>query len=233
MTQHTNLMILSLLLESSNTIIMTREERELTQDMLQLIEKIKYKTDFISADDRIPELEFEVLLSKIEKLHQKAIGLKYLHQYADEVRSSVSVEPKQEIETSIQETEITVAKEQENPTVKAEEEPILKEEINLATLQKDMASIEVNDTSSTVEDIGAKLQQQPISDLKGAIGINDKFLYTNELFKGNAKEFESIINSLNQLSSFDQAKQTLNKYAWDTDNETAHSFLSLVARRYL
>jgi hypothetical protein len=212
---------------------MTREERELTQDMLELIEKIKHKTDFISADDRIPELEFEVLLSKIEKLHQKAIGLKYLHQYADELRSSVSVEAEPQIKPSIKVEEITVAQAQEKPAVKIKEEPIAKEEVNLAALQKDMASIEVNDTSTAIEDIGAKLQQQPISDLKGAIGINDKFLYTNELFGGNPQEFESVINSINQLSSFDEAQQILNKYHWEKDNETVQSFLSLVARRYL
>ena len=65
--------------------MMTEKERELTRDMLDLIDRIKNKTDYINTDDRIPELELEVLLSKIEQLHQKAIGLKYLHQHADEI----------------------------------------------------------------------------------------------------------------------------------------------------
>ena len=219
---------MSLLLETSKQIMMTEKERELTQDMLDLIDRIKNKTDYINTDDRIPELELEVILSKIEQLYQKAIGLKYLRQFADGISASLT-----EKEKMIQEVTPPVLHEVEIQENIIEEivasEPTEEKTIEIETIEQDISAL----GNSSNEGIIEKLQQQAISDIKNAIGINDKFLFTNELFAGNSQEFEITINQLNQLSSMEEAKEKLEKYSWSEENEAAQSFLTLVARRYL
>jgi hypothetical protein len=214
-----------LLLETSKLIIMTEKERELTQDMLDLIDRIKTKTDFLDTDDRIPVLQLEVILSKIEQLHQKAIGLKYLHQHADDIRSTLQARSEETNEVIVEDTN--------EASIPIEEPVVNQKEIEIEKIDNDISSLGVSNFNATNEDIGEKLQQQPISDIKSAIGINDKFLYINELFGGSAEEFETIVNLLNQFTSMDEAQQSLEKYGWVQDNETTQSFVSLVSRRYL
>jgi DNA-binding ferritin-like protein len=83
-----------------------------------------------------------------------------------------------------------------------------------------------------------KLQKSPIADLSKAIGINQKFLFINELFKQNADEFHVAIEKLNSCSDFDSAQVYLKetffeKYSWDAEDRNVSNFLDLVERRYL
>ncbi len=59
-------------------------------------------------------------------------------------------------------------------------------------------------------------------DLKSAIGINEKFLFINELFKGNMKEYTDTIIGLNEKTDLETAFQYLepmkNKYNWRDDS---------------
>lgn len=216
---------------------MTDKEIELAQEMLILIDTIKNNTDSLSADNRIPNLQLEIILSKIEELHQKTIGLKYLNQHADEVSSSIYAS-QQEVDE-----QISAAKTQEmigqqtaaqkevviNMDPIIEQPQIIKQkDIKIEKIKNDLSAI-----GASAEDIGEKLQLQPLADIKSAIGINDKFLFINELFSGSSGEFEATVGLLNQLSSMEEAQQSLEKYGWERENETAQSFIKLVSRRYL
>ncbi|HSW67959.1 MAG TPA: hypothetical protein VLH16_05230 [Bacteroidales bacterium] len=53
--------------------------------------------------------------------------------------------------------------------------------------------------------IGSKMQQSPVSDLKSIIGINDKFLFINELFKGDMTAYNTAINRLNTCNKTEEA----------------------------
>ena len=216
---------------------MTEKERELTQDLLSLIDKIKNKTNSLSANDRIPDLQLEVILSEIEQLHQKVIGLKYLHQHADEVSSSL-YHRQQGADQQILASETQESSEQPYPVQKdvvinlaselGETQIIQQKEIKIENIANDLSSI-----GAAAEDIGERLQQQALADIKSAIGINDKFLYINELFNGSSDEFNALVNLLNQCDSMEEAQKSLEKYGWEKENETAQSFIKLVSRRYL
>lgn len=57
--------------------------------------------------------------------------------------------------------------------------------------------------------IAAKMQQKRIHDLRGAIGINEKFLFINELFSGNLNQYNKTIDELNNMVSLDGARAYL------------------------
>ncbi len=82
-----------------------------------------------------------------------------------------------------------------------------------------------------------KLKMSRINDLRTAIGINQKFLFMNDLFEGENIVFNTAINRLNSCNSGDEAKTVLTeysmKYGWSGDSERVMQFFELIERRYL
>lgn len=90
------------------------------------------------------------------------------------------------------------------------------------------------------KEISDKLANLPLKSLKGAIGINDKILLVNELFKGDMGKYNDLIDRLDRLASFSEAKEVLSSeiipvYHWDEESrlDKAKSFVQLINRRYL
>jgi len=81
-----------------------------------------------------------------------------------------------------------------------------------------------------------KIQKPPVSDIRAAIGINDKFQFANELFGGEMQEYEIAIQQLNtaetMASAFDYFNSLQQLYNWDVEHETVKRLLELVERRY-
>lgn len=77
---------------------------------------------------------------------------------------------------------------------------------------------------------GTKLS--PIDNLYKAIGINDRFLFTKELFGGDKELFEQTIAYLNSCASGEEALAHIRQLGWKLDNPTAKQLVSLVQRRF-
>lgn len=98
----------------------------------------------------------------------------------------------------------------------------------------------VNDRlSKTVgaqETLAQKMEHTPISDLKKAITLNQRFQFSKELFKGNNQDYEVTIDRLNTTNR-DEAMRTLetlrSKYSWNNESAVAQDFTELVERRFL
>lgn len=99
-------------------------------------------------------------------------------------------------------------------------------------------SKELNETlKETSRDVAHKLLDTPIKDLRKAIGINDRYLYINELFNGDEAMFERSVKTLNQFSILPEAEFWMQrelriKLAWKEDNPLVHQFVQLVRRRF-
>jgi hypothetical protein len=91
-------------------------------------------------------------------------------------------------------------------------------------------------SSHTDKSIAAKLQKNPIKDLKNAIGINEKFKFINELFEGNLQKYNDGIAQLNHFGNMDEAIHFLSvlteEFSWDKENEAYKELSELVTRRY-
>jgi len=90
--------------------------------------------------------------------------------------------------------------------------------------------------SQTDKSIAAKLQKNPIKDLKAAIGINEKFKFINELFEGNLQKYTDGITKLNEFSNLDEAITFLiflkKEFSWGNDNAAYLELTELISRRY-
>ena len=84
--------------------------------------------------------------------------------------------------------------------------------------------------------LAAKLQQNPVHDLKSVIGINDKFLFVNELFGGSMEKYNKSIENLNDLKTMNGAMIYLNELKielqWNSSNEAYQKLAELVKRKF-
>jgi len=98
---------------------------------------------------------------------------------------------------------------------------------------------DLNQVFSTEVDpsLSGQLQKQPISDLLTAIGLNERYLYANELFGGNMEEFKEAMRRLNECENLEGAKsfcfeQLKKDYDWEDDSELFQALMTLLERRF-
>ena len=71
-----------------------------------------------------------------------------------------------------------------------------------------------------------------ISDLRKAIGINDKFIMLRDLFAGNEAQYNTTIDALNSFTSLDDCMiYIVENFAWNPDSEGAKLIVSLIERK--
>lgn len=84
--------------------------------------------------------------------------------------------------------------------------------------------------------VADKLQENKVLDLRTTIGINDKFLFINELFEGNMRIYDEAIQKLNASTTMAQADILLLDlkivYNWDSESPTVKKFVELVRRKF-
>lgn len=74
---------------------------------------------------------------------------------------------------------------------------------------------------------------QPVPDIFVAIGLNDRFFFTRELFNDNTALFKSTISTLNNLTDFEAAKSHIeSEFDWPEEDATVTQFMQIVKRRY-
>jgi hypothetical protein len=107
---------------------------------------------------------------------------------------------------------------------------------------------EINDVNSNEESLNDKLKQgktelveilkeTPVKDLRKAIGINDRFVFINELFRGDESMYERSIKTINSFAIYPEAEYWISrelktKLGWHSENNTVLYFDQLVKRRF-
>ncbi len=96
----------------------------------------------------------------------------------------------------------------------------------------DKISVEKNEKT-----VAEKIGKSSIPSLKSAIGINDKFLFINQLFKGDLQGYNKAIDKLNSCTTIEQATSALedlkSTYGWDNGDEAYQKLEDLVIRKLL
>jgi hypothetical protein len=96
----------------------------------------------------------------------------------------------------------------------------------------------LNERLRTVQsELSEKLKDAPLHDLRKAIGINDRYLYINELFNGNEAMFDRSLKTLNAFTVYSEAEFWMQrelriKLGWKEDNVLVQQFIQLVRRRF-
>lgn len=121
------------------------------------------------------------------------------------------------------------------------ETPTLAHQDEIKELNEMMGKIStesLNDRLKNVRaDISSALKEAPVRDLKKAIGVNDRFLYLNELFRGDVDMYERSIKTINNFRILPEAEYWIErelkiKLGWDVNSAAVAQFNQLVKRRF-
>lgn len=192
------------------------DRNTIRKEITALVSSIKTQSDVLANEKYPSQLELELFLHKVEKLYQKSIVFNHLSSFdgfeESEGNPSRMISPPPPVELLPNEP-LSVTPPSE-PEKKEEPLPVTKQQPPVTN----------------------KIKQSSLPDLKSTIGINDKFQFTNELFKGNMQEFNIAIEQLNASETYESALAYLTGlrrlYNWDDENETVKRWLSIIERRY-
>lgn len=120
--------------------------------------------------------------------------------------------------------------------------------MEIPTLSHQPKEKERNDTAENTESLNdrlkekktevmEKLKDSPVKDLRKAVGINDRFVFINDLFRGDEAMYERSIKTINSFSIYAEAEYWITrelkvKLGWDKNSAVVQHFDQLVKRRF-
>jgi len=90
---------------------------------------------------------------------------------------------------------------------------------------------------SDIVDLRSALNDTPVRDLKKAIGVNDRHVFVNQLFRGDEAMYERSIKTINAFRILPEAEYWVErelkvKLGWDENSNLTRHFYQLVKRRF-
>lgn len=87
-------------------------------------------------------------------------------------------------------------------------------------------------------ELSQSLTSSPIKDLRKAIGVNDRFVFINELFRGDEAMYERSIKTIQSFSILAEAEFWIRrelkvKIGWHDNHPVVKQFDQLIKRRFL
>ena len=123
-----------------------------------------------------------------------------------------------------------------DPMVEIPTLALKQQEVNESIAQQQSLNDKLKSTSAHKE-VGHNLKDGPIKDLKKAIGINDQYLFINELFRGDQTMYERSIKTINSFNIYGEAELWIKrelklKLGWNESSDVVRLFDQLVRRRF-
>jgi hypothetical protein len=223
---------------------MTQIQKTILHDEItDLLETIREQFETLNAfEGKIPILEFEIIKDNVRKLYEKLYLLQRMNDPFDLARQKEqTVEKSREHEeikevpanTDVTSSEIHVAAVEEKSPDKTTEEKEIPPETPAEPLKADLFTLETSAFNEKLKEareqsLGTRSRQTGSADIKSLVNINDKFLFINELFDGDYKEYSHTIEIFNNFDdkgeAFEFLDSLLKNNLW---NSTSPAFLKL------
>jgi hypothetical protein len=219
------------------------------KEIIALVDILKAQADMIKDNDITAEAEAESILWNAMQLHENAVLFNYFNSKTETEATKDIAETFNPVEPEHQEYIVEPREQVINSIVEPLEVLAIEEEQapkEITTAPVDLFGDEIPPIEKPKEDKKEEVKEvqkpkrehskPPVSDIKAAIGINDKFQFINELFHESAEEYATAIQQLNVCENLESALlyfESIQKlYSWDLENETVKRLLDLVYRRF-
>jgi len=169
-------------------------------------------------------------ISKTESLENK--GEPTIQPVQAVVENEITESPEQQVSELILEEERGISFEPPHPVnhadvideVLVEEDPVINEPVENIEITVPVISKEIASAAAA-------------RDIRSGIGINDKYLFLNELFNNHKTEYEETLDHINRFSGYEEAHNWLSANAavnnkWTEEDETVQSFLSVLKKHF-
>lgn len=92
----------------------------------------------------------------------------------------------------------------------------------------------LGDTIVPPRDVASELRRsEPVTDLRKAVGINDRFLMIRDLFDGDAAAYEAAVETFNGFSDLDECLiHIAEHYTWNANSDGAKLLMELLERKF-
>ena len=236
-----------------NPIMNQLNKTILREEIQWLLEAIAEQFEVINAyEDKIPQIEFDIIMENIRKLYE---NLHLLNRMGDSFQHlNLPQTERQAIKplVPVSNENDQPAKPDEKPAVQpvvkirvqtAASEPLQKEhhrpakgpsEVDLFSTESVEFSEKLKETREKTYASDRFLSQR--KDLKATISINEKFLFINELFDGNLREYNITIETLNGFAELRQALEFLDllrlKNLWESESVAFNRLRELVEQKF-
>lgn len=216
------------------------EELPVEPQVIHSLFGLEEEEETASKEEPIPEEEpiEEEEEQPIEEEEELPIEENEDAYFEEEVEEEEEQPVKEEVEEPIKEEPV-----EEEPAKEEEPKEELKDDFGFI-LNFEPTDNEPEPTYTTGDEIemsvpqslADKLQHDSLGDLRSAIGINDKFLFVNELFGGNMEKYNKSIDNLNDLKTLNGALVYMNELRielqWNSSNEAYQRLLDLVHHKF-
>src|SRR5690554_3069731 len=215
-------------------------EEEIIEEKIEeeIIEEIKEENELIAEveeekiiEEEIEEKEEEEEVKEIILEKKTPSVLKYLNENMPKSMNFAFEEKPLVKEEAIEKVveEIVESVKEEVKTESPKTTTLGEKYQNQASLFESMSN------KTEKNDINSKLNQSR-ADLRTAIGVHEKFMFINDLFSGNLREYTEFIQNLNAAENLDNAKDIIRevkeKKRWITTSLPYTTLENVVERKF-
>lgn len=223
---------------------------ELKIELIALVRALNADIQKLEEGHEYSAEQLKSLSQQAAKIQERSIQLEFLYEIEkkrqlsqEEESIAVESEKKQSESRTAEQKEENIALEAKDANLekderKEETQPNLHHHKN-EELNEENSKPDLNEVFSLELDpsLSGQLKKQPIADLLTAIGLNERYLYANELFGGNMEEFKESIRILNECENREEARSVCfdrfkKEHGWEEDNELFQALMNLIERRF-
>lgn len=214
-----------------DTLLKIAEYIEEQNSRIQVLER---KVEVIEKSNDELKNEIALLKSRIEELES--------HPMMDDET------PEVEVELIMDEDEEAVAEEKDIPETIADSEtaqesdpiaesvpatePAPEPEPLAAPAKEPESSSAPAEEKKPQKPVQTSLFSTPVTDIRQAISLGDRFLFQRELFGGNGEDMQKTLTNLNDCADMNEALSVLEPMGWDKGNSTYELFMNVLRRRF-
>lgn len=201
----------------------------------RLAEQEAYKAKLIDLSVRITELAKESKAINERCTAMMAQGEEILRQNAAKAPEEPEIPESPEMPENLESPEIP-----ENPEMpespESPEEPETPETTEMPEspeTPEEPENPETPEPPAPQKPVQASLFGAPVTDIRHAISLGDRFLFQRELFGGKGELMQKTIDKLNGLNSLGEALSYIHdNFSWDKDSSTYELFVNVLRRRF-
>ncbi|MDP4291729.1 MAG: hypothetical protein Q8908_11660 [Bacteroidota bacterium] len=237
------------------------DKKVLMNEILTLLDKVNRQAQILEHLPNMARIDVDLLLAEIRQVYDKTLDLQSKientrQESKNENKSSNSYHPVSEatppppVHKEVKTEEPVLFSEPiiekpappvdfeyiPPPKVEAPKPVIAEPAVKPPDPASQKSIHEVYEEKTEDHSLLSRLQYNPINDLRSAIGISDKFLIMNQLFKGSLEQYNGAIERLNNFYNYDDAEVFLGSlkilHDWADDLPAIEKLSHFVKRRY-
>jgi hypothetical protein len=203
----------------------------LNGEITMLIEIIREQLDTLNTfEGKIPVLEFDIIMENVRKLYESLYLLRHLNDPADYIDKKEHSMPQTRQTATLKKIEPEAG--EFFPAAVPPEKEV--EKADLFTSGTSSFNDKLKDARE--QSLGSRSRQSGKADIKSLVNINDKFLFINELFDGDYKEYTHAMDTFNTFTekrdALDFLDSLLKNNLWNSTSPAFIKFKEIIEKKF-